>query len=60
MLICIQCSLKALLEDKPPPSFDETGEEHLRKYHPDLVITKQERMELERKIIAKMEKERKR
>jgi hypothetical protein len=53
-LICIQCSMLALLNDEKPPTFDETLEEHIKRCHPDGAATKAERIELERKLIAKM------
>jgi uncharacterized short protein YbdD (DUF466 family) len=46
--------MKALLEDKPPPQFNETVEEHMRKHHPDPVATQRERAELEKKLAAKL------
>ena len=45
-IVCIQCSMRALLNDEPPPAFDETMEEHIRKFHPDPVATKIERCKL--------------
>lgn len=53
-MLCIQCALKAMLEGKPTPSFDETMEEHMRKYHPDPEATRKERKELEQKLTAKL------
>lgn len=55
-MLCIQCAMKALLEGKPPPQFDETVEEHMRKHHPDPEATKKER-ELCLKYIAEKFKE---
>lgn len=52
MLICIQCSMKAMVEHQPPPSFDETTEEHRLRVHPDPVETQRERRELEAKLSA--------
>jgi len=48
MIVCIQCSLRALLDDKPPPKFGGTMEEHMAKYHPDPVVTKRERVAMEK------------
>jgi len=45
--VCIQCAMKAMAEGKkPPPPFDETPEEHLRRVHPDPVQTATERAAL--------------
>ena len=53
-LICLQCSMKAMLAgEKTPPSFDETAEEHMRKYHPDPDRTQAERSVLEKKLLLK-------
>ena len=51
--VCIQCSMRALVNDEPLPEFDETLEEHRRRVHPDPAATKKERQELERKLAAK-------
>ena len=56
-LICIQCAMKALLAGETPPQFDETAEEHMRKYHVDPVATKAERIELEKKLASNLAKE---
>ena len=50
MIMCVQCTMRALLDDKPPPSFGGTVEEHMAKYHPDPVATKIERLEMEEKL----------
>jgi hypothetical protein len=52
--LCIQCAMRALLDDKPSPTFDETPEQHARRCHPDPVTTRRERMELERLLAQKM------
>jgi hypothetical protein len=49
--------MKALLEGKAIPSFDETPEEHLRRCHPDPAETARERAELERRLQAQWNKE---
>ena len=51
-LVCIQCAMKAMVEGKQPPTFEETNEEHMAKYHPDPAATQRERVELERKAEA--------
>jgi hypothetical protein len=48
-IVCIQCSMRALLADEPSPKFDETPEEHFRTHHSDPVATQKERQELERR-----------
>jgi len=50
MIVCIQCSMKALLEGREPPTFEGTQDEHMLKYHPDPAKTEQERKELERQL----------
>jgi hypothetical protein len=50
MIVCIQCSMRALLDDQPSPAFDETLEAHMARCHPDPVATQQERKELERRL----------
>lgn len=45
--------MKAMLEDKPAPSFDETMDEHMRKHHPDQDATDRERGELEKQLSEK-------
>lgn len=52
-MICIQCSMRALLKDEAPPSFDETPEEHMKKHHPDMAFNQKERKELERLLSEK-------
>lgn len=52
-LMCIQCSMRAMLKDEPSPTFDETLEEHMRRVHPDPVATQAERRELARKLVEK-------
>ena len=46
--------MRALLKDEPPPSFEETPEEHQRRVHPDLAITQRERQELEKQLVEKL------
>jgi hypothetical protein len=52
--VCIQCSMRALLNDEPPPWFDETPEQHQRRVHPDLAATQIERRELEKRLAEKL------
>ncbi len=52
--MCIQCAMRALLEDKPSPTFDETPEEHQLRVHPDLAATRLERQDLENKLVKKL------
>jgi hypothetical protein len=56
-MICIQCSMKAMLNNEAPPSFDETPEEHVKRCHPDLEAARKERQELMLKLDAKLKKE---
>jgi len=56
-MICINCSLKALVEGTEPPVFEEEPEEHMRRCHPHPIKAKRERAELEAKLRAKMEKD---
>lgn len=46
--------MKALLEDRQPPVFEESEEDHMRRCHPDPAATKRERIELERRLAEKM------
>ena len=55
--VCIQCSMRALLNDEPLPSFNETPEQHQHRVHHDLIATNNERRELERQLAAKFKKE---
>jgi hypothetical protein len=52
--MCIQCAMKALLQDKPSPVFEHSPEEHRRRYHADPVATEKERRELEEKLSIKL------
>jgi hypothetical protein len=53
-LICIQCSMRALLKDMPTPTFEETNEEHMARMHPNPMATKLERLELEERLADKL------
>lgn len=44
--MCIQCAMRAILNDEAPPVFDETPEQHQRRVHPDLAATQAERREI--------------
>lgn len=55
--LCIQCALRALLNDRAPEVFDEEPEEHQRRVHPDPEGTQRERRELERELTKKLRKE---
>ena len=56
MLVCIQCTMKAMLEGKEPPTFFETQEEHMREHHPDPERTKRERIDIERRLAERFSK----
>lgn len=47
-LVCIQCSMRAMVKGEPPPSFEETVEAHMARLHPDPVATLRERQEMEK------------
>lgn len=49
--LCIQCAMRAILEDRQPPVFEETPEEHRARVHPNLEDTRHEREELERRLV---------
>lgn len=49
-LMCIQCAMKALVENRPVPIFNEEPDVHTRLYHSDAEATRLERLELERKL----------
>jgi hypothetical protein len=51
--VCIQCAMRAMLAGVPPPAFDETPEQHLRRVHPDPVAARVERCELERQLYSR-------
>ena len=50
---CIQCGMKALLEDKEHVCIDEEPDEHARLMHPDPVAAWTERVELEKQLEKK-------
>ena len=57
MIVCIQCSMRAMVDDRPAPVFDETMEAHLARCHPDLVATQAERADLERRLAERFKAE---
>lgn len=54
--ICIQCAMRAMANNEPSPTFDETPEEHQRRVHPDLAATQRERQQLERQLAEQFKK----
>ena len=54
MIVCVQCAMKAMVEGKPSPTFDETWDVHMQHFHPDPIATQQERMDLERLLAEKL------
>ena len=46
--------MRAMLNNEPPPMFNETPEEHQRRVHPDLIATQDERPVLERQLDQKI------
>lgn len=57
MIVCIQCSMRAMLADEPPPAFSETMEVHMARCHPDPAATQAERVELERQLAERFKGE---
>lgn len=55
--ICLQCAMKALLADELPPLFAEEPEEHMRLKHPDPIATARERVDLERRLKEKEDRD---
>lgn len=53
-LVCLQCSLRAVVAHEPAPSFDESAEAHVARCHPDLEATRRERRDLERQLAAQL------
>lgn len=49
-VICIQCSLRALVRGEPVMSFDEDPAVHMQRLHSDPVATERERIELEAQL----------
>lgn len=49
-LVCLQCSMKAMLAGEPAPVFDETPEAHMLRCHPDPYQTYRERQMLEQQL----------
>lgn len=54
-LLCVNCALQAMLENRPPPRFDESPEEHLRRVHPDPHVARQERIDMERELLRRLD-----
>lgn len=46
-LVCIQCSMRAMVDGKDPPTFEETVEAHMARLHSDPVATARERQQME-------------
>lgn len=55
--VCVQCAMRAMLENQAAPVFGETPEEHQRRVHPDLEAAQRERRELERRLARRAETE---
>lgn len=53
--LCIQCSLKAMLNYEPIPTFEETPEEHQRRVHPDPEATRRERDEMGKELSRRLQ-----
>lgn len=54
--VCLQCAMRAIVEKKPTPYFDEEPEAHRLRVHPDLAATQRERVELEKTIAEMLQK----
>lgn len=52
--ICIQCAMRALLDGKPAPTFEETPEAHAARVHPDPEATLRERRDLEARLAQRL------
>lgn len=52
--ICVQCMLKATVEGKPVPIFNEDPVTHTLRVHGDLSATAREREELERQLAIRL------
>jgi hypothetical protein len=52
--MCIQCAMRAMLNDEQPPLFDETPEDHRSRVHPDPAETTRERLVLEEQLAEKL------
>ena len=48
--LCAQCAMRAIVEGKEPPVFNEEPAEHLARCHPDPEATQAERADLERRL----------
>lgn len=55
--MCIQCAMRALANNEPVPTFDETPEQHAARAHPDQAATLRERQELEKLLASKIKPE---
>lgn len=50
MMVCIQCAMRALLDGKEVPRFEEDPVAHMVAYHPDPVKTQEERRQMEQEL----------
>lgn len=50
VLVCLQCSLRAMLDGQPNPSFDETPEDHMARCHADREVCQRERETMEAEL----------
>jgi len=58
MLVCIQCAMRAILDGKPAPRFeDEDPITHMLKYYADPAATQRERDAMERELQERFRKE---
>lgn len=54
MIFCVQCTMRAVMAGVTPPYFDQTIEEHMSEYHPDLEATAKERKHMEEVLRERM------
>jgi hypothetical protein len=54
VLVCMQCTLRALVNNQPPPVFNESITDHMVRMHPDPEATQRERIELERRLTEQL------
>jgi hypothetical protein len=52
--LCIQCTLRAIVDGTVPPVFDETPQEHAARLHADPDATQRERRDLEQRAAARI------
>ncbi len=51
-MLCVHCTIRAVVNWEPVTEFNESPSEHLARWHSDPVATEIERQELEKKLDA--------